>query len=98
MRKAALRESDIEKYLYSQIKKMGGECLKWESQHKAGLPDRLIFIDGRFFLVELKRENGKLSEAQKQMHSRFEKQGFPVLVLYGLQEVDGFLESLKLKD
>lgn len=95
MKKATLRESEIEKYLYAQIKKMGGECLKWESQHKAGLPDRLIFINGSFYMVELKREDGKLSEAQKEMHSRFEKQGFPVLVLYGLKEVDGFLQSLK---
>lgn len=91
------RESEIERYLYQSVRKLGGECLKWQSTHKAGLPDRLIFIDGLFYMVELKTDTGKLSEGQIEMFERFRKQGFPVLVLYGMEQVKEFINDLKRK-
>lgn len=88
-------EAQIEKYFYNAIKKLGGECLKWQSSHKAGLPDRLVFYKGSFCMVELKTEKGKLSSGQIEMHERFKKQGFHVYVLYGIEQVKDFIQKLK---
>lgn len=88
-------ESQIEKYFYQAIRKLGGICLKWESAHKAGLPDRLVFIGGKFYMVELKTESGRLSSGQIEMFKRFEGQGFPVTVLYGIEQVQDFIQKLK---
>lgn len=91
------KESEIEKHLYNGIRKLGGICLKWESKHKPGLPDRLIFIAGRFYMIELKQENGKLSPGQIELHSQFKEQGFNVIVLYGMEQVKDFLRELEIE-
>lgn len=91
-------ESEVEKALCSGIRRIGGECIKWESKRMPGLPDRVILYKGRFIPVELKRERGlgRLSKAQIELFERFERQGFKVTVLYGLEEVKNFLTELAL--
>lgn len=89
-----LRESDIEKFLCDAVSSLGGECLKWESKRTPGLPDRLIFLNGHFYLIELKTERGRLSSRQIEMHKRLERQGFPVKVLFGIEQVREFAQGL----
>lgn len=48
-------ESIIEKYLVSEVRKMGGTAYKFVSPGHAGVPDRLCLMpNGILFFVELK--------------------------------------------
>ena len=38
-------ESKIEKYLFDEIKKVNGMCLKWVSPGNKGVPDRIVFLN-----------------------------------------------------
>lgn len=49
-----------------------------------GFPDLIVLRPGgRFFLIEVKSDRGRLSEAQRQMHAELSRMGFDVLVLRG---------------
>lgn len=47
---------------------------------KPGMPDYLIFFNGRVIGIELKRETGVLSQAQKDMHPKLLAAGVTVYV------------------
>ena len=50
-----MSESIIEKYLVSEVKKLGGTAYKFVSPGHAGVPDRLCLMpNGTVFFVELK--------------------------------------------
>lgn len=50
-----MRESAIEAYLRSQVRKARGQCLKWTSPGMTGVPDRIIIMPGgQIAFVELK--------------------------------------------
>ena len=60
-----MRESDIEKILVREVKKLGGRAYKWVSPGNDGVPDRIvIFPDKIPIFVELKTDTGKLSALQ----------------------------------
>ena len=87
-------EKDIEKILVSQIKKLGGRAYKWVSPGNDGVPDRIVILPGRPpTFVELKTDTGRLSSLQRIQIKRLRELGQDVRILYGLQEVDGFLEE-----
>lgn len=50
----------------------------------AGVPDLLLFADGRTFGLELKTTTGRLSGSQTALHRRLEAAGVTVSVVYGL--------------
>lgn len=60
-------ERELESKLVKEIKKRGGQCLKWVSPGAAGVPDRIVILpDGFVYFVELKRpKGGKQAELQK---------------------------------
>lgn len=62
---------------------------------KAGMPDYLVWHDGRTIGVELKRENGVLSDAQKEMHPKLLAAGVPVYVCRSAEDV---IEALDIYD
>lgn len=53
---------------------------------QAGWPDLGIFHAGRVVLLELKRERGVLSPAQKLLHPRLAAAGFPVSVCHSPED------------
>ena len=60
-----MREASIESYLRSQVRKAGGQCLKWSSPGMTGVPDRIIIMPGgRMAFVELKAP-GKRERARQ---------------------------------
>lgn len=62
----------------------------------AGIPDRLVLLPGgRLFLIELKTETGSLSEIQKEWHKKAALTGTKVFVLYGVKDVDAWIEAQK---
>lgn len=87
-----MRETVVENYLYRQVRKLGGMCVKTPAT-VAGWPDRLVILPGQpIYLVEMKQPKGKLSPLQIEIHRRLAALGHPVATLYTKAEVDLWLE------
>ena len=75
-----MREKVIEKKLVDEIKKLGGLCLKFNSQSMAGIPDRIILLNNkRMCFVETKARNKKLRPLQFITKRKLESLGFEIL-------------------
>ncbi len=57
-------EKATEKYLRQRIEALGGKCWKWESPMVRGVMDRICFLPGLVFFVEVKSEGKSLDPAQ----------------------------------
>jgi len=85
-------EKEIEKYLNNLVKKSGGLSYKWISS-VTGVPDRIVFIGQKVFLVELKTATGKLSPRQILVFDDLGEQGFPVHILHSKEDVEDFINA-----
>ena len=57
-----MKESAVESYLTSEVKRNNGECYKLQPPPK-GIQDRLVLLPGGFIaFVELKRPEGGITE------------------------------------
>ena len=87
-----IRESDIEKYLVEQIKKLGGRCDKWVCPGRRHVPDRIVLMPkGRCEFVELKAPGKKPTAGQTREHERLRAFGFNVWVIGTKAAVDAFV-------
>lgn len=89
-----LREKSVEQRLVKKIKEKGGLCLKWTSPGTTGVPDRLVFFQGRVIPVEVKSPTGSLSARQILMLKTLSTCGIETKVVSSFQEVDEFVDSL----
>lgn len=87
-------ENTIEKYLKKKVEELGGLCYKFAPSGKNGIPDRIVLHKGKAYFVELKAPNKEPRKIQKIVHQKFEKQGFPVIVIDSKQKVDEFINIL----
>lgn len=87
-------EKNIEKKLKDEIKKLGGLCYKFVSPGNSGVPDRIVMINGHTIFIELKTEKGVLSKLQRLQIKKLKNAGQNVKVLYGLKDVEKFLDEL----
>lgn len=86
-------ESILEQHFQRKVRALGGLAVKL-APIDAGTPDRLVIMPGpRFYLVELKADNGALSPIQRVWHSKCPA---PVVVLKGKREIDNWLETLMI--
>lgn len=93
-----MRESEIEKILVDEIRKMGGRAFKWVSPGNDGVPDRIVVLPGYpAIFVEMKTVTGKLTSLQRIQIDRLQKMGQDVRVLYGEKEPRTFLEECRRK-
>ena len=91
-----MKESDVEKYLNDEVKKLGGITRKWTSPGHAGVPDRIvIFPGGRVWFVEVKTDKGKLSIRQQRELQTLKSYDCNVTTVYGFDEVDDFIHMIK---
>ena len=86
-------EKQIESYLNKKVKALGGLSLKWISTI-TGVPDRIVFLQNKIHLVELKTSDGVLSARQKIVFAQLAEQGFPVTVLRSKEDVDEFCRAM----
>lgn len=89
-----MRERVIEQYLYKRVKELGGMCVKQEARYNAGIPDRLVLLDGCAYFVEVKAPGKTPTPKQLIYHSRLENIGFEVTVIDSKQGVDEFIDEL----
>ncbi len=90
---AVLLESALESSLKAKIKRAGGLCYKFTSPGTAGVPDRLIILNGRILFAELKRPDGKgrLSPIQKARIAEMRRCGAQVYVVDSQEAVDDII-------
>lgn len=85
-------EKSIERYLVSQVSKMGGICLKYTSYTRIGYPDRLIlWPGGEVTWVELKSKGKKPDKIQRLMIEHLQGMGFEVHVADSREKVNEIL-------
>ena len=95
MKPRNIKESVVEKLLVQSVRTLGGLCLKLNFIGTMGAPDRLVLMpNGRFFFVELKQLSGKLEPSQEILFPRIEKRGFKVHILYGVEQVQEFVDNI----
>ena len=94
-----MKESEIERVLVEEVKRLGGRAYKWTSPGNDGVPDRIVFLpDTRVIFVELKTDTGRLSPLQKIQIDRLKKLGQWVEVVKGIQGVKMFFQDLGYMD
>jgi len=88
-------ERRVEKYLDSEVKKIGGLTRKWENRHHAGVPDRIVVTLFGVWFVEVKTAKGKLSKMQERERDKL-NEVLPnhCVTVYGKSGVDKFIRDL----
>ena len=88
-------EKEIEKKFKKALEAKGCLVYKFVSPNCRGVPDRIVITDaGRVLFVELKTEKGVLSKLQQNQIEKLRAFGQKVFVLYGLQEVEEFVNNI----
>lgn len=85
-------EKDIERRLRKTVEARGGLCLKWVCPGWSGVPDRIVLMPGaRIYFVETKRpKGGVVGKLQKWWTEKLRALGFPVYLLFTIDEVVAF--------
>ena len=87
-------ERSLEDAFVLRIKDRGGVCIKLLGYK--GITDRLAILPhGRVTFVELKREDGILSDAQLAWHDRLRARGHHVAVISNMETLDMFFPKGK---
>ena len=84
-------EKEIESYLNKRIKQLSGLSFKWQSS-VTGVPDRIVFLNQKVHLVELKTPTGRLSPRQEVVFDQIGEAGFPVHVLRSYEDIEDFIK------
>ncbi|WP_394526524.1 VRR-NUC domain-containing protein [Lacrimispora sp. JR3] len=89
-----MRESDIEKILTNEVRRLGGRAYKWVSPGNSGVPDRIVIFPGKPpVFVELKTDTGKLSALQSVQIKRLRDLGQTVEVVKGIDGLSQFFRD-----
>lgn len=89
-------EKVLEKYLVSEVKKLGGWAVKLLSGLVTGLPDRLILLpSGVVAFVEVKTTGRKAIATQLVRHKQLMALGFRVEVLDSIEGINNFINSYR---
>lgn len=86
-----MRERDIEQYLVTRVKAMGGEVRKVKWIDRRGAPDRLVLLPNKRLWVELKAPGKKAEPHQVREHNRMRRLGELVEVVDSLAGVEELL-------
>lgn len=87
-------EREIEKKFDEKIKLKNGLSYKWVAPGNSGVPDRIVIINGKVIFVELKTINGRMSKLQERQHKKIRNIYPDIFVLYGIEEVERFINDL----
>lgn len=93
-----MRESRIERALREGVEALGGECYKFTSPGRRGVPDRIVYLphpqaEGTFVRVhvETKAPGRGLKPWQERERARLQRLGERVVKLDSLEAVAHFL-------
>lgn len=87
-------EAQLEAYFRQRVRVGLGGILVKMAPTVRGVPDRLVLLPaGRMYLVELKREGGRVSPIQAHWHEEAAKLGHTVAVLTGKDGIDEWVKA-----
>ena len=87
-----MKESEIERILVDEVKRLGGRAYKWVSPGNDGVPDTTPIF------VELKTDTGRLSPLQKNQIQKLKGLGQQVEIVKGISGLGLFFEDLGFLD
>ena len=91
-----MREKDIERIIVEGVRRLGGCAYKWVSPCRDGVPDRIVALPGGLiWFVEVKADQGRLSERQRYQLQQLESFGFSTEVVRGEVEAIQFVQKLQ---
>ncbi len=90
-----MRESKLERQLVSRIERIEGLVFKFTSPGNAGVPDRLILINGKTYFAELKAPGQKLRPIQKHQKRKIEEQGIKVYVVDSRESLEAMINEIR---
>jgi len=89
------RESDVEKYMVTRLGESTIPCVKFLPYGIVGMPDRIILLpDSKVMWVELKTDNGRLSDVQRYRHKKLKDSGQDVRVIWNREDVDELVAEI----
>ena len=95
-KETGMKERDIEVLLREGVKQLGGKAYKWVSPGNAGVPDRIVILPGGVIhFVEIKQENGCMSNLQFVQQENLRALGAVAVTLYGASAVRYYLERVE---
>jgi hypothetical protein len=89
-----MQETDIEKTLVRAVDEIGGKAFKFTSPGNAGVPDRVVLLNGKAYFIELKAPGQKLRPLQEYRRRQLEELGFEVYVIDSAVGVEGFINAV----
>ena len=87
-------EKNVEALLNRRVVALGGMTSKFVSPATRGMPDRLVVLAGKVFLVEVKTEIGTLSPLQERAIKKLSRAGADVYIVYGKRGVEQFVDDI----
>jgi len=90
---ANMKEQDIQAKIQKYIKARGGYVVKTITSNRAGIPDILCCIDGKFIGIEVKMPGKTASPLQLANGDLIESAGGLFLVATSVEEVRNFVEA-----
>ena len=88
-------EKEIERKFKKALEAKGCLVYKFASPNCRGVPDRIVITTtGKILFVELKTEKGVLSKLQKVQIKNLLAYRQQTFVLYGIQEVEEFVNNI----
>jgi hypothetical protein len=85
-------EKTLERYLVRRVRALGGECFKFLSPGRAGMPDRMIVLPGnQISFLELKASGKKPRPLQLHILARLNELGCKASWTDSKEGVDDFL-------
>jgi Holliday junction resolvase-like predicted endonuclease len=92
-----MRESIIQKQIMKWLESEGWYVVKIIQTNKNGWPDLQIHLDGITIFIEVKSEEGKVSELQKYRHEQLQKKGFHIIITSSLNNLQHELATISNK-
>ena len=96
-----MRESQIQHQIIKWLESQGWLVVKIIQTNKNGWPDLQLHAFGVTIFIEVKSENGKLSELQKYRHKQLQDKGFFVITSSSLNHLQNefinISEELRVK-
>jgi hypothetical protein len=85
-------EKVIEQYLVAQVRKEGGDCIKWSSPSSRGVPDRIILLPNAVWFIEVKSPTGSLSPLQLLFQQKALQYNLNYAIISSKSQVDHWLQ------
>jgi hypothetical protein len=87
----------VQSYLIKELEKMGGIVFKGIVNNKSGYPDLTMCLNGLFYAIEVKKDNGVPSPLQIYRVETIRKAKGEACFVYGMSGAKLLLADIKLK-